>query len=72
MGQESVCTAVRAGRRVEGRVLLETDELRFRGDGLRLTIPYASVTDVRSEDGALVVEHGGETTTFELGDKAAR
>jgi len=72
VGQESVCIAVRAGRRVEGRALLETDELRFRGDGLRVTIPYASITAVRAEDGALVVEHGGETTTFELGARAAR
>ena len=72
MGQESVCIAVRAGRRVEGRALLETDELRFRADGLRVTIPYASITAVRAEDGALVVEHGGETTTFELGARAAR
>jgi hypothetical protein len=72
VGQESVCIAVRAGRRVEGRALLETDELRFRGDGLRVTIPYASITAVRAEDGALVVEHGGETTTLELGARAAR
>jgi hypothetical protein len=72
VGQESVCIAVSAGRRVEGRALLETDELRFRGDGLRVTIPYASITAVRAEDGALVVEHGGETTTFELGARAAR
>jgi hypothetical protein len=71
VGQELACTAARAGRRVEGRALLETDELIFRGDGLRLTIPYASMTGVRAEDGMLVVEHGGETTTFELGAKAA-
>jgi hypothetical protein len=72
VGQESVCTAVRAGRRVEGRALLETDELLFRGDDLRLRIPYASVTGVRADDGVLVVEHGGETTTFELGPNAAK
>ena len=57
---------------MEGRALLETDELRFRGDDLRLTIPYASITGVHAEDGALVVEHGGETTTLELGAKAAK
>jgi hypothetical protein len=72
VGQEMVCTAVRAGRRVEGRALLETDELLFRGDGLRVAIPYASITGVRAEDGALVVDHAGETTTFELGGKAAK
>jgi hypothetical protein len=72
VGQESVCTAERVGRRVEGRALLETDELLFRGDGMRIAIPYASITGVHAQDGALVVEHGGETTTFELGDRAAR
>jgi hypothetical protein len=72
VGQESVCTAESAGRRVKGRALLETDELIFRGDGLRLKIPYASMTDVRAEEGTLVVDHGGETTAFELGHQAAR
>ena len=72
MGQEIACTASAAGHRVEGRALLETDELVFRGDGLRLRIPYASVTGVRAEDGLLVVDHAGETTTLELGEKAAR
>jgi hypothetical protein len=72
VGQEIACTASSTGRRVEGRALLETDELRFQGDGLRLKIPYASMTGVRAEDGLLVVEHGGETSTFEMGEKAAR
>lgn len=72
MGQEVACTALTAGRRVNGRALLETDELIFRGDGLRLRIPYASVTSVRAADGVLELDHAGETTTLELGEKAAR
>jgi hypothetical protein len=72
VGQEIACTASSGDRRVAGRAQLETDELRFRGDGLRLQIPYASVTAVSAADGVLRVEHGGETSTFELGDKAAR
>jgi len=66
------CTASSGGRRTDGRALLETDELLFRSDGLRLRIPYASITAVRALDGVLEVDHGGETSTFELGDKAAR
>jgi hypothetical protein len=66
------CTAASGGRRAAGRALLETDELLFRGDGLRLRIPYAAVTAVRAEDGVLEVDHGGQTSSFELGDKAAR
>lgn len=70
MGQEIACTAVSDGRRVEGRAQLETDELLFRGDGLRLRIPYASMTAVRAADGVLAVDHDGATSTFELGDRA--
>ena len=72
MGQEIVCTASSDGRRVEGRAQLETDELLFRGEGLRLRIPYSSVTDARAAGGVLEVDHDGATSTFEVGDKAAR
>jgi hypothetical protein len=72
VGQEIACTASSDGRRAEGRAQLETDELRFRGDGMRLRIPYASVTGVRAAGGLLEVDHGGATSTFELGDRAAR
>ena len=72
MGQEIACTASSGGRTVAGRAQLETDELLFRGEGVRLRIPYSSVTAVRAAGGRLEVEHGGETTSFELGEKAAR
>jgi len=71
VGQEIACTASSDGRRAEGRALLETDELLFRSEGLRLRIPYASITDVRAADGVLEVDHDGATSTFDLGDKAA-
>lgn len=72
MGQEIACTASSDGTRVAGRALLETDELLFRGDGLRLRIPYASMTDVRASGGVLEVDHEGATSTFDLGDRAAK
>lgn len=72
MGQEIACTASSDGRRAGGRAQLETDELLFRGDGMRLRIPYSSITDVRAADGVLEVDHDGETSFFDLGDKAAR
>lgn len=72
MGQEIACTGSSAGRRAAGRALLETDELLFRGEGLRLQIPYASVTAARAVDGVLEVDHEGGTSAFEIGDKAAR
>jgi hypothetical protein len=72
VGQEIACTAASDGRRVEGRAQLETDELLFRGDGLRLRIPYASMTAVRASDGVLEIDHEGATSTFELGDRAPK
>lgn len=72
VGQEIACTASTDGSRAAGRALLETDELRFRGGGLRLRIPYAAVKAVRARDGVLEVDHDGRTTSFEMGEKAAR
>jgi len=72
VGQEIACTASSDGRRAEGRAQLETDELLFRGEGLRLRIPYASVSAVRAADGVLELDHDGATSTFELGDRAAK
>ena len=66
------CTASSNGVRAAGRALLETDDLIFRGDGLRLRIPYATVKDVRAQGGVLEVDHDGGTAAFELGEKAAR
>jgi hypothetical protein len=72
VGQEIACTASSDGRRAEGRAQLETDELLFRGDGLRLRIAYSTITDVRAAEGVLEVDHDGATSTFDLGDAAAR
>ncbi|HYX83652.1 MAG TPA: hypothetical protein VE777_01660 [Gaiellales bacterium] len=72
MGQEIACTARSDGKEAAGRAQLETDELIFRGDGMRLRIRYADITGVREQDGRLELDHGGVTSTFELGDRAAR
>jgi hypothetical protein len=72
VGQEIACTARSDGQERAGRARLETDELIFRGDGLRLRIRYADITGVRHEGGRLELDHAGVTTTFELGDRAAR
>jgi hypothetical protein len=72
VGQEIACIASSDGRRAEGRAQLETDELLFRSDGLRLRIPYSCITAVRAVDGVLEVDHQGGTSSFELGEKAAR
>ncbi|HEX3245947.1 MAG TPA: DUF3052 family protein [Chloroflexota bacterium] len=70
MGLEAVCTARFQGRAAEGKALLETDALLFRGE-LRLAIPLKSITSATSTDGELAVTYPDGTAVFELGEKAA-
>jgi hypothetical protein len=70
MGLEVVCT-VRFGEQVsEGKALLETAELIFRGD-FRLRIPFRDISSLNAEDGGLAVGFSNGLATFELGDKTA-
>jgi hypothetical protein len=69
MGNEAVCR-VRFGDQVsEGKALLETAELIFRGD-FRLRIPFRQITDLESEDGELRVRFDQGTAVFDLGRDA--
>lgn len=78
MGAEARCQLRLDGRLHEGKALLETDELRFRGTAIaddravRLTIPFASIRNVTSDEGALHVHHAGGDATFLLGPQSAR
>src|SRR5262245_26204366 len=66
MGREARCVA-RVGRRSsEGKALLETKELIFRGE-FRLAIPYAEMKRVAASDGTLEVTWPEGTARFELG-----
>jgi hypothetical protein len=71
MGMEAVCTARFQGRAAEGKALLETDTLFFRGE-MRLAIPLKSVTGVTAADGDLAVTFPDGTAVFEIGDKAEK
>jgi hypothetical protein len=71
MGLEAVCTARFQGRAAEGKALLETDKLFFRGE-MRLAIPLKSVTGVTATDGELAVTYPDGTAVFELGDQAEK
>lgn len=73
MGQEARCT-VRIGERVsEGKALLETDELVFRGDdGLRLRVPFRAMRSVEARDGELRFEFEDSPAMFELGVQAEK
>src|SRR5215208_2479616 len=69
MGLEAVCTARFQGRAAEGKALLETDALFFRGE-LRLKIPLKSVIAVTVDSGDLSVTFPDGTVVFEIGDTA--
>jgi hypothetical protein len=56
----------------DGKALLETDELIFRGDDLRLSIPYKSILQVDAKGGTLRVTSTAGTAAFDLGDAAAK
>lgn len=71
MGQEAQCVVSHDGQVSEGKALLESDELLFRGE-FRLRIPFADVRRVEASAGRLSVTTAGGTSVFELGERAAR
>ena len=81
MGLEARCELQLDGASHEGKALLETDELLFRGDTtgrgksaprFRLAIPLSTIRDVRGDDGALRVRFNGGNATFVLGGQAEK
>ena len=69
MGREAICHA-RFGRESgEGKALLETDDLLFRGD-FRVKVPLRDVTAARVKDGVLTVEWPEGRLALALGRSA--
>ena len=71
MGNEATCTVRFGSQQSEGKALLETSEIIFRGD-FRLKIPFSSIKSVKSMDGELRVQTRKGLAVFELGDAAAK
>ncbi len=70
MGREERC-CVRHGNSVsEGKALLETDEVVFRGE-FRLRIPFRDMTRVEALDGHLTIDWPAGRAVFELGSPEA-
>jgi hypothetical protein len=71
MGNELKCT-VRFGKEAsEGKALLETSEVLFRGD-FRLKIPFASIKSAKAVDGELRLETSNGLAVFEIGPAAEK
>jgi hypothetical protein len=71
MGREIQCRAKSGGQWHQGKALLETSEVIFRGD-LRLKIPFASLRSVVARDGELHLKWAGDSAVFELGQQAEK
>ena len=70
MGNEIKCR-VRSGKQVsEGKALLETAEIIFRGD-FRLKIPFAAIQSAKTVKGELQLRTADGLTVFELGTDTA-
>ncbi len=64
---------VTVGRtRAEGKALLETDELIFRGGDVRLAIPYRSIVRLDAKDGVMHVTWPDGAAAFHLGPMAIK
>jgi hypothetical protein len=70
MGREARCVGRFEGQSGEGKLLLETHELLFRGP-FRLVMPLKELSDVVATEGELRVTFGGRPAAFVLGPPAA-
>jgi hypothetical protein len=73
MGQEARCTVRLRDRVSEGKALLETNELVFRGDDeARLKVPFKEMRAVQAANGELRFESAGGLAVLELGPLAEK
>jgi hypothetical protein len=72
MGAEAKCTLTVGRTKAEGKALLETEALIFRGGDTRLSIPYKDMSSVDARDGVLRVTHAGGSARFAIGAAAAK
>jgi hypothetical protein len=71
MGSEVKCRVRFGKQESDGKALLETSEIIFRGD-FRLKIPFATIQSVKVVDGGLQLRTSEGVATFELGDSTAQ
>jgi Protein of unknown function (DUF3052) len=71
VGSEATCRVSYKGEASEGKALLETSELIFRGD-FRIKIPFAQIASLQASDGELQIGFDGGVAVFELGRDAEK
>jgi hypothetical protein len=70
MGNEVMCRVRFGKQRSQGKALLETSEIIFRGD-LRLKIPFSQIQSATAKGGNLEIRTKEGLATFELGKGTA-
>lgn len=70
MGTEARCVFTLGRTKAEGKALLETDELIFRGGDVRVSIPYTEISRVEAAEGTLRVTFPGGMARFAIGPAA--
>jgi hypothetical protein len=71
VGNEVKCTAWFGKQESEGKALLETSEILFRGD-FRLKIPFSTIKSVKAVDGELRLQTAEGLAVFHLGAAAEK
>ncbi len=71
MGSELNCKVRYGKESLDGKALLETSEVLFRG-GFRLKIPFASIKSAKAADGELRLETADGLVVFEIGPAAEK
>ncbi len=71
MGQEIKCRVEFGKQSAEGKALLETSEVLFRGS-FRLTIPFKDITALDAAAGKLKIQFAQGAATFHLGPAAEK
>ncbi len=71
MGNEVKCTVSWGEQQSEGKALLETSEILFRGE-FRLKIPFSSIKSAKAVDGELRLQTAEGLAVFHLGAAAEK
>ncbi|HET9994861.1 MAG TPA: hypothetical protein VFQ18_05600, partial [Candidatus Acidoferrum sp.] len=71
MGAETSCRVRFGKQQSEGKALLETKEIIFRGD-FRLKIPFSTIKSLKAVAGELRVQAPGGSAIFYLGPAAEK
>lgn len=71
MGNEATCKVQFGKQRSEGKALLETSEILFRG-GFRLKIPFSTIKSAKAVDGELRLQTAEGLAIFHVGAAAEK